>query len=96
MRKIVPAPMECDPESRLMSEPAVMRFLGTDSKGVVALIKQNRLKRDPLTGSFARVQVQAVHDEILRGILNEDGATVGQQQQAMGMLDGFRTHPHLV
>ena len=78
------------------ARPAVMRFLGTDSKGIISLIKQNKLKRCPITGSFARVQVQAVHDEILRSIIGDDGAALGRQQQEMGMQSGFRVTPNLV
>jgi hypothetical protein len=79
-----------------MSEAAVMRFLGTDSKGILTLIKQRRLKRCPLTGSFARVQVQTVHDEILRSIIGDDGAAMGREQQAMGVQPRFRQNPNLV
>ncbi len=95
-RRYVPAPETTDPESALMSETAVMRYLGTDSKGILALIKQQRLRRDPLTGSFARVQVQQVHDEILGGILGGSGTKMGREQPAVGDLAGFRQKPHLV
>ena len=95
-RALRPALVECDPESSLMSEPAVMRYLGTDGKGIVALIKQGKLKREPLTGAFARVQVKLVHDEILRSIIGDDGAAVGFKQSKVGMQSGFRTEPRLV
>ncbi len=92
-----PAPMDTDPLSRLMSEPAVMRFLGTDSKGITKLIVERKLKRDPTTGSFSRKQVLQVHDEIERYILSsQDGTEVGRKQQEMGVFSGFRSEPNLV
>lgn len=84
-RSLAPASNETDPKSALMSELAAIRYLGTDGKGIVELIKQKRLKRDPVTGAFARVQVERVHDEILRGLVVEETTTA----------NGFRQEPRL-
>lgn len=75
---------DCDPQSLLMSEAAVCRFLGTDGRGIQKLIKQQKLKRDPLTGSFARSQVVMVHDEILRELMGKDSPR-----------SAYRTEPQL-
>jgi hypothetical protein len=85
-------------ESRLVSQAWAEQFLGTDRKGIMALIKQRKLKRDPLTGAFLREQVLAVEVEIARGLMydGEDGTAMGSEQPKMGMLDQFRQEPNLV
>lgn len=80
--------MEYDERSPLMSENATRVYLGVDSKALINLIKTQRLKRDPITGSFARVQVYALANEIAKGLGYEThGTTMGQQESKMGSLD---------
>lgn len=90
-------PVEYDPASPLMSEAAAQVYIGTDKKGIGDLIKQRRLKRDNLTGSFLRVQVEAVALEIAKGLgYEEHGAKVGQIGPKVGSFGGERQVPNLV
>jgi hypothetical protein len=80
--------MEYDERSPLMSENATRVYLGVDSKALTKLITSQRLKRDPITGSFARVQVYALANEIAKGLGYEThGTALGQQEPQMGSLD---------
>jgi len=90
-------PSEYDVRSPLMSETAAQVFLGTDGKGITDLIKQRRLSRDPLTGSFARMQVEAVAIEIAKGLGYEPhGTTLGHIEQPLGGISRERQNPNLV
>lgn len=84
-RQLIQQSPECDPASSLMSEAAVCRYLGTDGKGILALIRQQKLKRDELTGAFAREQVQRVHDEIVASLVGRQPAPAS----------GYRAEPIL-
>lgn len=95
-RSVKIVPTDSDPDSALMSEVAVMRFLGTDATGLRRLIQQKKLARNPITGSFARCQVQAVHDELLREILSSNESALGSKKREVGSLDRFREKPRLV
>ena len=82
------SPMEYDERSPLMSENATRIYLGIDSKTLIKLITSQRLKRDPLTGSFARVQVHALAQQIAKELGYEThGTTMGQQEPQMGSLE---------
>jgi hypothetical protein len=83
--------------SDLVSQAWAEEYLGTTAKGIVSLIKQRKLKRHPLTGSFLKSDIERVHDEIKRELSYEtDGTPMGQEQQTLGVQRGFRTHPNLV
>ncbi len=83
--------------SDLVSQAWAEDFLGTDRKGVMALIKQRKLRRHPLTGSFLRADIERVHDEIKRELFYEtDGTQMGFEQPQVGMQHRFRQKPNLV
>lgn len=66
-RPILQMTAECDPQSSLMSDAAVCRFLGIDGAMLKKLVIAGQLTRVPIVGSFARSQVIQLHDEALRG-----------------------------
>lgn len=66
-RPVLQMTADCDPQSSLMSDAAVCRFLGIDGAMLKKLIISKQLTRVPIVGSFSRKEVQQLHDEALRG-----------------------------